>query len=84
MEHEMTKIEMFKTPECGRCPSVIELLEEIVGDRDDVELEVVDAQEDRMRALSNDVFSVPTVVIDGETKLTGVPSKEDVLSELDS
>lgn len=80
----MTKIEMFKTPDCGRCPSVIELLEEIVAERDDVELEIVDAQEDRMRALSNDVFSVPTVIINGETKLTGVPTREDVVSAIEA
>lgn len=78
----MTKIEMFKTPQCGRCPSVIELLEEIVAEHEDVELEIVDAQEDRMRALSNDVFSVPTVIIDGETKLTGVPTEEEVVSAI--
>jgi len=78
----MTKIEMFKTPQCGRCPSVIELLEEIVAEHEGVELEIVDAQEDRMRALSNDVFSVPTVIIDGETKLTGVPTKEEVVSAI--
>jgi glutaredoxin len=82
MGGDSTTIEMYKTPECGRCPDVIELLEEVVSDRDDVELEIVDAQEDRLRALSNDVFSVPTVVIDGETRLTGMPRKADVVEEL--
>jgi glutaredoxin len=80
----MTKIEMYKTPECGRCPSVIELLEGIVSEYEDVELEIVDAQEDRMRALSNDVFSVPTVIINGETKLTGVPTRDDVVSAIET
>ena len=82
MGDDMTTIEMFKTPECGRCPDVIDLLEEIASDHDDVELEIVDAQDERLRALSNDVFSVPTVVIDGETKLTGLPTREAVVSEL--
>ncbi|WP_248898172.1 thioredoxin family protein [Haloplanus halobius] len=80
----MTHIAIYKTPECGRCPSVIERVEEIASEREDVELEIVDAEEDRLRALSDDVFSVPTVVIDGETKLTGVPTKEDIIAELRS
>lgn len=78
----MTKIEIYKTPQCGRCPSVIELLEEIVSEYEEVEIEIIDAEEDRMRALANDVFSVPTVIIDGETKLTGVPAREDIVSEI--
>lgn len=75
-------IEMFKTEQCGRCPDVLELLEEIESEHD-VELEVIDAAENRTRALAANVFSVPAVVIDEDTKLTGVPTKDDLLNAID-
>lgn len=78
-----TKVEMFKTEDCGRCPAVVELLEEIEREHD-IDLEIVDAEKERVRALARDVVSVPSVVIDEETKLTGVPARERIVEELES
>lgn len=78
-----TKIEMFKTEQCGRCPQVLELLEDIEADHD-VEIEVVDAVEDRKRALAYGVLSVPTVVINEETTLDGVPTRAAIVDAIES
>lgn len=68
----MTTVEVFTTESCTRCPEAIDRVEAL-ADELGFEVEVVDAEADRGRALEYGVFSVPTVVIDGEELITGVP-----------
>lgn len=77
-----TTIEMFKTESCGRCPAVIDRLSEL-ADEQEIDLEIVDVEEDRARALQYGIFSVPSVVVGGETTLTGVPSKAEIVAAIE-
>ena len=78
----MTTVELFTTPDCTRCPQALELLEALEAEHG-FDLEVTDAVENRGRALKYGVLAAPTVVIDGETTITGVPTREEIVSHLD-
>lgn len=77
----MPTVEIFTTPDCPRCPNAIALLESL---KDDYvfDLRITDAVENRQRALQHGVLSVPTVIINGDTTITGVPTREDVVAHL--
>lgn len=77
----MPTVEIFTTPNCPRCPQAIELLESLEADYE-FDLRITDAAQNRPRALQHGVLSVPTVVIDGDTTITGVPTREDVVPHL--
>lgn len=78
----MTTVELFETPDCTRCPQARDLLESLEAEYG-FDLEVTDAVENRERALEHGVLSVPTVVIDGETTITGVPTRDEIVAHLE-
>lgn len=78
----MTTIELFTTPDCPRCPKAVEVLESLENDFN-FRLEITDAIDNRPRALKYGVVSVPTIVINGEETITGVPSRDEVVTHLD-
>lgn len=73
----MTTIEVFTSEDCGQCDAVLERAETVAADAD-AEVKVRDVEDDRSLALEYGVFSVPTMVVDGETTLRGVPAVEEI------
>ena len=67
-------VQVFTAEDCGRCPTVIELVSELTTDRS-IAVEVLDVEEDRRVALRAGVLSVPTVVV-GDEQFRGVPDRE--------
>ena len=78
----MPTIEVFTSEDCGQCDAVIERAEAVAVDAD-ATVEVRDVEADRSAALKYGIFSVPTTVINGDTTLQGVPSKEDIASAIE-
>lgn len=74
-------ITVFTAPDCGRCPDALERAEAVATDHG-VSLERIDIETDRTKALQAGVLSVPTIVV-GETQLTGVPERVDIVSALE-
>ncbi|WP_425607721.1 glutaredoxin family protein [Natrononativus amylolyticus] len=65
-------VQVFSASDCGRCPEAIEISREVANEHG-VEVEIVDIESDRSKALSAGVLSVPTVIV-GDTQLQGVPT----------
>ncbi len=78
----MVKVEVFTSPMCPHCPAAKRVVEEVVSEMNGVEVENVDVMKEPERAASYGIMAVPTIVIDGEVKFVGAPTKEALKDEL--
>ncbi|AEH07494.1 MJ0307 family thioredoxin [Methanothermococcus okinawensis] len=78
----MVKIEVFTSPMCPHCPAAKRVVEEVVSGMEGVEVENVDVMKEPERAANYGIMAVPTIVIDGEVKFVGAPTKEALKDEL--
>ncbi len=73
---------------CGPCKMLSPILDEISGERDDVDFYKIDIDTEREITEEYGIMSVPTVIKfkDGQiaSKFVGLHSKEDVIDFLDS
>lgn len=79
------KVEVFHSPTCPHCPKAISLLRDVKSELGDVlEVEEVNViyPEGRDRALSYGISAVPTIVINGDRKIVGVPGRDELVSIL--
>jgi thioredoxin 1 len=53
----------FWAPWCGPCRAVTKALDELAGERDDVEFVKLDIDENPVTASRYDVLSIPTVIV---------------------
>lgn len=69
------RLELFYSPTCQICPRAREVVMSL--DEDKVEIKEVNvlSTEGLRRAEDYSIRSVPTIVLNGKIKLTGVPSK---------
>ena len=72
------KIEVFYSELCPYCPAAIELVREVSARFIDIIVEEVNTStsEGMARAAGYQIFSVPTIVINGKVEFVGVPDKE--------
>lgn len=79
----MVKIEVFTSPMCPHCPAAKRVVEEVVSEMGgEIEVENVNVMEAPERAAKYGIMAVPTIVIDGEVKFVGAPTKEALKDEL--
>ncbi|WP_421077607.1 MJ0307 family thioredoxin [Methanothermococcus sp. Ax23] len=78
----MVKIEVFTSPMCPHCPAAKRVVEEVASGMEGVEIEHVDVMKEPERAANYGIMAVPTIVIDGEVKFVGAPTKEALKDEL--
>lgn len=80
----MVKIEVFTSPMCPHCPAAKRVVEEVVSEMNEANIEVehVDVMKEPERAANYGIMAVPTIVIDGEVKFVGAPTKEALKDEL--
>jgi len=72
-------IELFYSPMCPYCPEAKKILLEIAEEfSEKIQVEEVNVlySTGLERAEKYDVREVPTIIINGRTKVTGVPTKE--------
>jgi len=79
---KMVKIEVFTSPMCPHCPGAKRVVEEVAGEVEGVEVEHVNVMENPEKAAKYGIMAVPTIVIDGEVKFVGAPTKEALKEEL--
>ncbi len=77
-----TKVELFISLTCPHCPSARKLVNEVISERDDLDVEefIVNTPEGNNRAKELDIKSVPMIFLQGMGKkdvfvFTGTPSK---------
>ncbi|MDK2790320.1 MAG: thioredoxin 1 [Methanothermococcus sp.] len=78
----MVKVEVFTSPMCPHCPAAKRVVEEVAGEVEGVEVEHVNVMENPEKAAKYGIMAVPTIVIDGEVKFVGAPTKEALKEEL--
>jgi len=78
----MVKVEIFTSLMCPHCPAAKRVVEEVVSELEGVKVEHVDVTEEPERAANYGIMAVPTIVIDGEVKFVGTPTKEALKDEL--
>jgi thioredoxin 1 len=73
------KVEVFYSPYCPNCPEAMKLVRDVCAKFRDIEIEEVNCLEDdgKQRAIKYRISFVPTIVINGETKLIGIPNEDD-------
>lgn len=70
----MKKIEMFTTENCCFCPKAKEMVERYARENKDVELHIIDYWERKDLTEKYKIRLVPTIVVDGEITMIGVPN----------
>ncbi|MEW5944608.1 MAG: thioredoxin family protein [bacterium] len=80
-----TKIELFYNPMCGLCPQAKEIARAVAEERG-VPLEEINVftPDGRRRADGCGVKGVPTFVVNGAARFTGVPRREELLKMLET
>ncbi len=73
------KLELFYSPTCQICPRAKEVVMSL-DEADEMEIEEVNilSPEGLRRAEDYGIRSVPTIVLNGKIKLTGIPSKSNL------
>ena len=74
------RIELFYSPLCSLCPQAKEVAR-AVAEEQQVRLEEINifAPEGEARANKYGIKGVPTLVVNGERRITGVPDKEQLI-----
>jgi small redox-active disulfide protein 1 len=74
------KLELFYSPTCQVCPRTREVVMSLDED-DELQIEEVNvlSPEGLRKAEDYGIRSVPTIVLNGKTKLTGIPSKSNLI-----
>jgi len=74
------RIELFYSPACPLCPRARELVMSLDEDNN-MQIEEVNilSNEGLKRAENYGVSSLPTIVLNGKTKLTGLPSRSNLM-----
>lgn len=80
------KIEVFYTEMCPYCPAALELVRKVSAKFSDIIVEEVNAStsEGMARADEYQIFSVPTIVINGKVAFVGVPDKEELVKAVET
>ncbi len=77
----------FWAPWCGPCRMVAPVLEEIAGERDDLEIVKLNVDDNQQTAAQFDVLSIPTLILfkDGQpaAKVVGARPKKRLEAELE-
>ncbi|MGI8632587.1 MAG: thioredoxin [Solirubrobacterales bacterium] len=77
----------FWAPWCGPCRVVAPVLEELAGERDDVQIAKLNVDENQQTAAKYEVLSIPTMILfkngQVEKKLIGAMNKRKLVAELD-
>lgn len=60
------KLKVFWTPQCGQCPQQKEIVDDLAADRDDVEVEKINAAEEMQAANQYGVRGVPATVVEDD------------------
>jgi len=78
----MVTIEILTREGCAFCPAAMEICKKVASEFEDVEIieTSIDTEEGEQKAAALGVVAVPTILIDGEPKITGVP-REEILRE---
>jgi len=82
----MVRVELFYSPTCSICPKAREVLVEVLEELDQkILLDEVNvlSQEGLGKAKKHGVMTVPVIIIDGQFKFVGVPSKDRLLRILE-
>jgi len=80
------KVEVFYSPFCLHCPAAIRLVRDVCRKFRDVEIEEVNCLGDSgtERAIKYQISFVPTIIINGKTKLIGPPREEDLVKAIEN
>ncbi len=77
-------VEEFMSPGCTGCPAARQMLKELSEELEgEMTVEEVDITVDTTRAAEYGIMSVPSIVINGVLKFTGVPKKEELKKALE-
>lgn len=79
MSKEKIQVEFFHSPTCPYCPAARRMLYEVSEEYSDiVQIEEIDAwsEEGKPRAMKYDVRLVPSIVINGEKRMEGIPNRQ--------
>lgn len=74
------EINILKTTWCVYCPRAIEIVKRVAADfGNKVVVKITDLEDDANReiAIKHNVMSVPTILIDDEVAVVGVPKESD-------
>ena len=74
------KVEVFYSPYCLHCPTAMKIVRDVCSGFRDIEIEEVNCLEDEgmQRAIKYRISFVPTIVINGKTKLIGILNENDL------
>ena len=80
------KIEVFYSDNCPYCPAAMELVREVSAKFSDVTVEEVNTStsEGATRAGDYQIFTVPTIVINGKVSFVGVPDKKELIDAVET
>ena len=80
------KIEVFYSDTCPYCPAAMELVREVSAKFSDIIVEEVNTStsEGATRAGGYQIFTVPTIVINGKVSFVGVPDKKELIEAVET
>jgi small redox-active disulfide protein 1 len=80
------KIEVFYSDTCPYCPNAIALVREVSAEFSDTTVEEVNTStsEGAARAGGYQIFTVPTIVINGKVSFVGLPDKKELIEAVET
>lgn len=79
------EVEVFTSSSCPYCPMAENVAVEAKNEvGDSINLSVINISQDRQKAIEYNIMAVPAIAIDGEVVFVGAPSKEDLISAINS
>ena len=80
------KVEVFYSPYCLHCPVTMKLVRDVCAKFRGIEIEEVNCLEDEgmRRAIKYQISFVPTIVINGKTKIIGILNGEDLAKAVEN
>ena len=73
------RIDLLTSPGCPGCPAARDVIRAFAAEQPGVEVHEWDLTRDPGPARGRGIFATPTVILDGERILVGVPSREDLM-----
>ena len=79
-------VEVFYSEMCPYCPAAIKLVHEVNAKFSDIIVEEVNTStsEGMAKTEKYQIFSVPTIVINGKVAFVGVPNKDELIEAVET
>lgn len=81
------QVEVFVSSSCPYCPMAVTVAEDAkaeLGDKINLDIFNISEPENMSKAREYNIMAVPSIAIDGEIEFMGAPSREDLISALNS